>query len=136
MILLLPTVSSTSGSGLYNVHIVLQDYANSGISPFTNQIQCSVETSHCDGQIQIIAKDLRLFSEGGQCYQNLYINETAINSVHTFSCGDNTNFFQNLNFYTSQTNHIVLSFTNFYNQSGGYLWIQLVPGKSVCLLIH
>lgn len=122
------TVGTTTVSGLYDLHIVLQDYGDSGISPLTQQIQCSIETSDCDGEIQIVAKDLRLFSEGGQCYQNLSINETGLNSVQTFSCSDNTNFIQNLNFYVSQTNHIILTFMNSYNQSGGYLWIQILPG--------
>ena len=126
--LTLSTVGTPTVSGLYDLHIVLQDYGDSGISPLTQQIQCSIETSDCHGEIQIVAKDLRLFSEGGQCYQNLSINETGLNSVQTFSCSDNTNFIQNLNFYVSQTNHIILTFMNSYNQSGGYLWIQILPG--------
>ena len=126
--LTLSIVGTTSVSGLYDLHVVLQDYGDSGISPLTQQIQCSIETSDCHGEIQIVAKDLRLFSEGGQCYQNLSINETGLNSVQTFSCRNNTNFIQNLNFYISQTNHIILTFMNSYNQSGGYFWIQILSG--------
>ena len=131
--LTLSTVGTTSVSGLYDLHVVLQDYGDSGISPLTQEIQCSIETSDCDGGIQIVAKDLRLFSEGGQCYQNLSINETGLNYVQTFSCSYNTNFIQNLNFYISKTNHIILTFKNSYSKSGGYLWIQVLPGIQVVI---
>ena len=123
----LSTVGTTSVWRIYNIHIALQNYADSyaGISPLTQQIKCSIETSERDGEIQIVAKDLKLFSEGGQCQQNMSINEKGLNSVQTFSCSDNSNFIQNLNFYVSQTNHIFLTFTNSYNQSGGCHWIQI-----------
>lgn len=121
----------SSKLGLYSVHITLQDYAVSAISPSTTNIECSVESSECDDQINIIAKDLRLYSTGGQCFQNISINETEIGVINTFNCDDNTNFIQNLNFFKSQTNHIILTFTNSHQQPGGYFWIQLVSGNVV-----
>eukprot|EP00105_Crassostrea_gigas_P029273 XP_011451179.1 PREDICTED: uncharacterized protein LOC105344948 [Crassostrea gigas] len=120
----------SSKLGLYSVHITLQDYAVSAIPPMTTNMECSVESSECDGQINIIAKDLRLYSSGGQCFQNISINETGIGVINTFNCDDNTNFIQNLNFFKSQTNHIILTFTNSHQQPGGYFWIQLVSANS------
>lgn len=122
-------IGPSSKLGLYNVHITLQDYAVSAISPLTTNIECSVESSECDGRINIIAKDLRLHSTGGQCFQNITINETEIGVINTFNCDDNTNFIQNLDFFKSQTNHIILTFTNSHLQPGGYFWIQLVSGN-------
>lgn len=124
-------VGPSSKLGLYSVHITLQDYAVSAIPPMTTNMECSVESSECDGQINIIAKDLRLYSSGGQCFQNISINETGIGVINTFNCDDNTNFIQNLNFFESQTNHIILTFTNSHQQPGGYFWIQLVSGNVV-----
>lgn len=131
-------VGPSSKLGLYSVHITLQDYAVSAISQSTTNIECSVESSECDGQINIIAKDLRLYSSGGQCFQNISINETEIGVINTFNCDDNTNFIQNLNFFKSQTNHIILTFTNSHQQPGGYFWIQLVSGNVLltALFLH
>lgn len=122
-------VGPSSKLGLYSVHITLQDYAVSAISPLTSNFECSVESSECDGRINIIAKDLRLHSTGGQCFQNISINETENGVINTFNCDDNTNFIQNLDFFKSQTNHIILTFTNAHQQPGGYFWIQLVSGN-------
>lgn len=120
----------SSKLGLYSVHVTLQDYAVSAISPTTTTVECSVESSECDGRINIIAKDLRLYSRGGQCFQNISINETETGILHTFNCNDNTNFIQNLDFFKSQTNHIILTFTNSHQQPGGYFWIQLSSANS------
>lgn len=65
---------------LYIVPRQYRDYADSEISPLTQQVQCSIETWR---EIQIVAKDLRLFSEGGLYYQNLSINEEGLKQCCT-----------------------------------------------------
>jgi ATP-dependent Zn protease len=118
-----------SQSSLSDVHIVLQDYSTSGIPSSTTNLECSIETSECDGQVRILAKDLRLFHNGSQCLQNIQINDTDDGVIQNFDCNHNTNFIQNTNFYTSQYNHIIISFANLYNQNGGFVWIQPIPSN-------
>ncbi|XP_062620327.1 uncharacterized protein LOC134281918 [Saccostrea cucullata] len=123
--LTLSSSESVSKTGLTDVHVVLQDYESSpGIPAAVTSLECSIETSECDGQIRITAKDLRLFSNGSHCLQRISINDTENAEINNFDCSHNTDFTQNTNFYTSLSNHIIVKFTNSYNFDGGFLWIQ------------